>query len=232
VENLERFPDPVHDAWFEVVGVVADTKNRGLREPAAPFIYVPSSLTGFASRGILLRTTSDSAMLVPSVIRAVHAVDPDLAFDARGLGRPATLRETMGDFSLAQPRFSLVILSVFAGVGALLGGLGVYSVTSYTVSRRTQEIFVRMAPGAQPADIRRMVVTMVLRLIAWGTVLGLLVSFALARLLASQIWGVAPGDPLTLASVSLVLVGVGLAAAAIPAARASRISPMAAVRHD
>ena len=122
----------------------------------------------------------------------------------------------MQQFTYAEPRFGLVLMSVFAGVGLLLVALGVFSVIAYTVSRQTHEIGIRMALGAGHADVLRMVMRMGLRLIGLGTVAGLAASFGVTRLLASQLWGISPHDPVTLCGVVAIVASAGLAAS-IPA---------------
>jgi putative ABC transport system permease protein len=133
-------------------------------------------------------------------------------------------------FSYATPRFSLVLLGVFATVGLVLVAIGVYSVIAYTVSQQTHEIGIRMALGAAPAHVLRLVGFMGMRLVAIGAVIGLLGSFAATRLIAAELWGTSRHDPLTLAAVVMTIAIVGLAACYVPARRATRVDPLNALR--
>jgi putative ABC transport system permease protein len=138
----------------------------------------------------------------------------------------------MKAFSYAEPRFSLILLGVFAGVGLTLVAVGVYSVIAYTVSRQTHEIGIRMALGAARADVFTMVLRMGARLIAIGTGLGLLAALAATRLISAQVFEVAPHDPLTLCGVVVVIAAAGLAACYFPARRATRVDPLVALRYE
>jgi putative ABC transport system permease protein len=210
---------------FEIVGIISDAKNRGIQEPPMPEAFVPYTLTGAFMRGVLVRTSSAPEALLASVRREIWAVDRNVALTNTG-----TLSEFLKQFSYAEPRFSLTLLAVFAGVGLLLVAVGVYSVIAYTVSRQTHEIGIRMALGAGRGDVLRMVATMGLRLVALGVVIGLVATFGVTRIVASQIWGVSPHDPLTLTIVVSVMALVAIAACYFPARRATRVDPMIALR--
>ena len=165
--------------------------------------------------------------MLNSVRREIWAVDRNVALTLTG-----TLKDFLKSFSYAEPRFSLILLGVFAGVGLVLVAIGIYSVIAYTVSRQTHEIGIRMALGAGHGDVLQMVMRMGLRLIGLGTIAGLAVSFGVTRLLASQLWGISPHDPLTLGIVVAVVAISGLAACYFPARRAARVDPMVALRHQ
>jgi ABC-type antimicrobial peptide transport system permease subunit len=126
----------------------------------------------------------------------------------------------------------LILLSVFASLGLVLVLIGVYSVIAYTVSRQTHEIGIRMALGASRADVLRMVLWMGARLLGMGLAVGLVASFAVTRLIASQLWGVSPHDPVTLCGVVVIVASAGLAACYFPARRATRVDPMVALRYQ
>ena len=154
-------------------------------------------------------------------------------------GRPQCSRDVdrnaesyLKPFSYSGPRFGLILLGVFAGVGLVLVAVGVYSVIAYTVSRQTHEIGIRMALGAGQTDVLRMVMRMGVRLIGLGTIAGLAASFGVTRLLASQIFSVSPYDPVTLCGVIGIVALSGLAACYFPARRATRVDPMVALRYE
>jgi hypothetical protein len=155
---------PVPNAVFEIIGVVVDVRNSGLDEPTRPEMLIPFTLTGMFERGVLLRTRVDPRPLVEAMRREIWAVDRNVAMTFAD-----SLANFLKDFVYAGPRFSLVLLSVFAGVGLVLVATGVYSVVAYTVSRQTHEIGVRMALGAAGRDVLRMVLRMGIRLLAIGT---------------------------------------------------------------
>jgi putative ABC transport system permease protein len=225
---LETAPEPqVKNPVFEIIGVVADVKNQGIQEPPNPEVWVPYTITGAFERGILVRTSKDPLPMLNSVRREIWAVDRNVALTLTG-----TLKDFLKSFSYAEPRFSLILLGVFAGVGLVLVAIGIYSVVAYTVSRQTHEIGIRMALGAGHGDVLQMVMRMGLRLIGLGTIAGLAVSFGVTRLLASQLWGISPHDPLTLGIVVAVVAISGLAACYFPARRAARVDPMVALRHQ
>ena len=225
---LEKVPEPpVKDPFFEIVGVVADAKNQGIQEPPSPEVFVPYTVTGAFERGILVRTSKEPVSLLNAVRRQIWTVDRNVALTLTG-----SLKDFLKAFSYSGPRFSLILLGVFAGVGLVLVAIGVYSVIAYTVARQTHEIGIRMALGAGSADVLGMVLRMGARLIALGVVAGLLTSLALTRLMASQLWSVSPYDPITLGSVSAVVVTAGLAACYFPARRATRVDPMVALRYE
>ena len=225
---LETVPQPpVKDPVFEIIGVVADAKNQGIQEAPSPEAWVPYTVTGAFERGILVRTARDPLPMLNTVRREIWAVDRNVALTLTG-----TLKDFLKSFSYAEPRFSLILLGVFASVGLVLVAIGVFSVIAYTVSRQTHEIGIRMALGAGHADVLRMVMRMGLRLIGLGTVAGLAASFGVSRLLASQLWGVSTHDPATLCGVVAVVALSGLAACYFPARRATRVDPMVALRYE
>jgi putative ABC transport system permease protein len=223
---LETFREgPVADPVFDIIGVMSDAKNQGIEEPVNPEVFVPYTLTGGFERGILVRTQGDPEALINSVRREIWAVDRNVALTLTG-----SLTGYLRQFSYAGPRFFLLLLGVFASVGLVLVAIGVYSVIAYTVSRQTHEIGIRMALGASHSSVLRMVAAMGLKLVAIGSVIGLLASFAATKVLAAQLANLSRFDPLTLASVIAVMAVVGLAASYFPARRAMRLDPMVALR--
>jgi putative ABC transport system permease protein len=228
IKMLETMPNgKVDNPVFEIVGVISDAKNRGIQDPPEPELFIPYSITPAFERGILVRTHTDPEALLNSVRREIWAVDRGVALTLTG-----TLNGYLSQFSYALPRFSLVLLGIFSGIGLLLVAIGIYSVIAYTVSRQTHEIGIRMALGAGRRQVLRMVGLMGLRLMAIGVVVGVLVSLGAARAIAAQLWGVSPHDPLTFTSVIAVMVLVGLAACYFPARRATRVDPIVALRYE
>ena len=176
-------------------------------------------------RGILVRTSNNPASMVKAVAREIWATDPSVA-----MAEPNPLDSFLDLFTFAQPRFGLWIVGIFAGIGLALVTIGVYSVIAYSTARRTHEIGLRMALGAAAGGVVTMILWQGLRFLASGIAVGLLASLALSRIIAGQLWGVSAYDPLTLAAVVLLLMSIGMLACWVPARRATRISPLAALR--
>lgn len=228
IKFLESMPDsPVANAMFEIVGVLADMKNQGLQDPVRPEMMIPYTLTGNFERGILVRTAGSPMPLLDPVRRQIWAVDHNVA-----LTMTRTLEDFLSDFSYSQPRFVLLVLGVFAGIGLALVAIGVYSVIAYTVSRQTREIGIRMALGAGQGDVLGMVFRLGAWLVGIGLACGLGASFAVNRVLASELFGVSPHDPETFAAVSVVVVAAGAVACWFPARRATRVDPLVALRFE
>ncbi len=224
---FDRLPGTPHDAYFEIIGVIADAKNQGLQEPAIPEAFVPFDVTGMFNRGVLIRTASSPASLIPSVRREIVAIDSGIALTSIG-----ALEDFLRQVWYAGPEFGLTTMGTFAGIGLILVTVGVFSVMAYAVSLQTHEIGIRMALGAQRHDVVRMVLKTGLTLIALGSLIGVLASAALARLMASQIWGVSATDPATLITVVIVVLVSGFAACIVPAKAATRVDPLVALRYD
>lgn len=217
-------PDDSGD-WRTVVGVVRDTRFRALRE-ATPAVYIPfEQLDGW--QGLLaVRATGDPAALAATVRRVVRAVRPDLdAYQVQAMDD--ALAEP-----LARPRLTAGLLGGFSAAALLLAAVGLYGALAALVGERTREFGVRLALGARPAQVRAGVLRGALALVGAGTLAGLAVAVAGGRVLAALLYEVRPADPLTLAGVGALLVGVGLAAAYVPARRATRVDPARALRAE
>ena len=224
---LDTLPESPRDAYFEIIGVVADAKNSGPREPSLPESFMPYTITGMFERGILVRTAVDPLSLLLTVRREIWATDRGVALTFTG-----TLEGYLQQFSYAQPRFGLILFAVFALIGLSLVAIGIFSVMAYSVSLQTHEIGIRMALGAPRGDVLKMVLRKGLAMIAIGIGAGELASLGLTRLARSQIWGVSANDPLTFGAVLAVLITVGLAACFVPARRATQVDPLIALRYE
>ena len=218
--------DNEHSTMREIIGVVGDIRNRSLNTEPTPAYYVPQTQTPFDQMTVVVKTTNDPRSVVTAVTKEVGALDRDL---------PVFGVKTMDEYlaaSVAAPRFNTTLLSIFAAVALALTIVGLYGVMSYAVAQRTNEIGIRMALGAQTRDVMRLVVKQGVKLVALGLALGLVGSFALMRLLTALLFGVTKHDPLTFAAVSVLLAAVALLACYIPARRATRIDPLAALRYE
>ena len=212
---------------FEIVGVVADTKPNGTVPRFGPGIFLSFTDPVHPNIGwteILMRVKGETPGLANSVRGTLAEMDKDLPVDVG-----FTLQKRL-DRQFTEPRMALTMLVAFASLGLVLVSVGVYSVLSYAVSRRTHEIGVRMALGAEAANVRRMVITSGLCWVAVGIGIGVPASIALVKILQNRIWGIKSADPLTLIAVSLLLTAVALAACYFPARRATKVDPLVALR--
>jgi putative ABC transport system permease protein len=211
---------------LSIVGVVGDVRGYGLDADARPTVYGNAlQRPPFSEISIVVRAQADPATLTPALSRTVRALNSELPVSFR------TLQQIFSS-SLDRRRFSLVIFSAFAAVAIALAVMGVYGVMAYAVAERTKEIGVRMALGATVGDVLKLVLGQGGKLIAAGATLGVIGSLLLTRLLASLLYGVSATDPTTFAGVALLLVGVALLAALVPARRATKVDPMIALRCD
>jgi len=211
----------------EVVGVVGDVKPHDLQAPVGSMIYWSYPQFPSLFNYLVVRTTTaDSLAVLPGVKSVVRAVNPD-----QPVSQIRTMEQVLGE-SLAQRKFSLILMGVFAGLSVLLAAVGIAGVMAFLVAQRTQEMGIRMALGAQRNDVFALVLGQGMRMAILGLILGLAGAFGLTRLLSGMLYGVKAGDPLTFAVVSAFLIGVALLACWLPARSATRVDPMVALRYE
>jgi predicted permease len=211
---------------FTIVGIVADTREMGMDKPIEPFVFVPFDQWTQAAVGMAVRAPTLGPSALAALGAAVAAVDP-----TQPLYGAKALPELV-EASLGSRRFTLLLLSVFAGLGLSLAVLGIYGLTSYSVAQRTQELAVRMAMGADDIAIVRLVLTQAVALVGLGLLFGALLSALAGRYLASQIYGLSAWDPEAAALIAALLVSAAVAASWIPARRASRLPLAGALRTE
>jgi predicted permease len=222
----KRFKRPSANDWTTVIGVIGDARAESLAEATAPEVYLSLYQRSAKDLAIYLRGRLDLAAIPAQVREQVQSVDPELpVFGAQ------ILTEAMSA-SLAERRFSMEMVGLFALTALLLAGLGIYGVISFLVSERTHEIGIRLALGAQRQNILTMILRQGLALAIAGAALGLVGALIVAHLMAGLLYGVHPADPLTFAGVAALLIGVALLACYIPARRAIRVDPMRALRYE
>ncbi len=211
---------------WEVVGVVGDVRQFGMNEDAQPAMYFPQAQAPEGSMGVVLRTAVAPLSVAGAVRREVQELDPDLPVnDLQPL-------EQLTAESVSQPRFYMLLLTIFAGVALALAAIGIFGVISYGVAQRTREIGVRVALGADPASVLRIVVGGALGLAGLGVGIGLLGALAGTRVLAGLLFGVTATDPATYAGVAALLLGVAALASWLPARAATRVDPAIALRAE
>jgi putative ABC transport system permease protein len=213
--------------WREIVGVVGDIRLGAAQREMRPAMYLPAGqLNTWCCLYSVVRTSLDPASLEASVQRIVWSLDKDIP-----VTRVRTMNELM--FSeLAQPRFATVLLSTFAGLALVLTIVGLYGVMTYTVSRRTREIGVRIALGAQRSTVLKMVLRDASILLASGIAMGMAAALASASVLESMLYGTGSRNPVVLMEVCIAVAAAGLLAAYIPALRAAKVDPLVALRYE
>jgi putative ABC transport system permease protein len=215
--------------WITVVGVAGNVRQLELTGIPGPAIYFPATQdpgTGDTIRDWMIRSSGDPAALAASVRSAIDSVDPTLP-----VSRIQTLESIRSDV-LGPQQFNLALVGLFGMLALILAAVGLYGVTSYSVVQRTHEIGIRVALGARPRDVLRLVVGQGARLAVFGLAIGICAALALAKVMASLLYGIGPRDPITFGAVALLLLFVALAASYIPARRAARVDPLVALRHE
>ena len=222
----------VDSVWRTVVGVVGDVRHRGLSAQPRPEMFLPYDQfpagTGTATRALYLviRTAGDPGALVPAVRAALAGIDPDVP-----LAGVQTMEEAMGSWA-AERRLLMLLVTSFAALALLLGAVGIYGVMAHLVAQREREIGVRVALGAVPGEIVRLVTTQGMAMVGLGIVAGAVISLAATRLLQSLLFEVRSSDPVTLLGTALALAAVAALAMLVPALRATRVDPIEALRAD
>ena len=215
-----------HD-WNQVVGVVDDVKYNGLAEDVQPAIYQPAAQTASWGMSLIVKTDlADPLSLTPAIREKVRQIDPELP-----IANVKTLEDRV-DVAMGESRFRTTLITLFAVVALVLACIGVYGVISYSVTRRTHEFGVRVALGAQQADVMKMVLRQGLVFAVVGVTLGLAGASALTRLFSTLLFRVSANDPLTFASVAAVIIAVAFIACYIPARRATKVDPLVALRNE
>jgi putative ABC transport system permease protein len=227
-KRLKVGPSDSPNAWLTVVGVVGDVRQTGLYEQKLEFYvpYMQERRAFMAPRDLVVRTKADPGVIAAAVRQAVWAVDKD---------QPVSNVRTMDQVfaaAISQERFQALMLGLFAALALVLACVGLYGVISYSVVQRTHEIGVRMALGAQPVDVLRLVIRQGMSLTFAGLVVGIVAGTFVTRVLSDMLFGVTPRDPLTFAGVPVLLLVVAFLACYVPARRATRIDPLQALRYE
>jgi putative ABC transport system permease protein len=211
--------------WRTVIGVVKDVRqNDFIAEPKMQMYFTFRQVKSLVANALVVRTNVDPLSLANSARSAIWSVDKD---------QPVANIDSMEHIvagAVARQRFSMLLLGIFAGLALILAAVGIYGLMSYTVAQQTREIGIRIALGAKRSDVLVMTIKQALKLVGIGLVCGLVVAFALTRVMASLLFGISATDPLTFVSIALVLLAVAVLASYLPALRATRIDPMLALR--
>jgi putative ABC transport system permease protein len=222
----KRFRVTVQNFPWQVVGICADSVTATIGEQPQPVAYFPLDQNYQGAMVLFARTSADPAGLMPAVRRQVQTLNQNMA-----LTNSNTIQDLIAQ-GLWAPRAAAALFVIFGGLGMLLASIGIYGVMAYSVTQRTNEIGLRMALGARPWDVLRLVVGQGMRLTLTGIAIGVVCALGVTRLLGSLLFGVSTYDPLTFGSVSMVVMTVAFLAAWLPAHRASRIDPVRALRQE
>jgi putative ABC transport system permease protein len=210
----------------EIVGVVGDVKLTSLDGQVRPTMYLPHAQRAMVMMSYVLRTASDPAALAPSAVAALRELDPN-----QPIANVRPLADVVSR-SLSRPRVTSTAIAAFALIAVLLAIIGVYGVVAYSVTQRLPEFGVRLALGAQPGDVLRMVLRQGMTMVTIGVIIGIALAVPSSAALRSQLFGIGPGDPLTLAGAALLLIAVALLACYVPARRGAVVDPMQTLRAE
>jgi len=218
-------PEP-REGWLTIVGIAGDVREREWGEQKVGQIYLPYTQNASRIMHLVVRSEGDPTQLASAVQGVVKSIDPN---------QPATEVRSMQEYltsSVSHRRLSMLLLALFAAVATLLAAVGIYGVMAYAVTQRSHEIGIRLALGAEPADVLRMVVGDGMRLAGVGLLIGIGASYAAVHYLASQLYGVKAKDPITVACVAAGLSLVAVSACYFPARRATKVDPLVALRYE
>jgi len=212
--------------WLTIVGVVGDTRLYGLANPSRLEIYVPVRQMVPSQMYLVVKSALGPSALTSAIRSAVREIDKDQAIF--GI---STMDQLIVN-SVSTRRITLILLGLFSALALVLAAIGIYGVISYSVAQRTHEIGIRMALGAQKADVMRMVLAQGAKIAGAGVIIGLAASLGLSRLLANLLFSVSAADPLTFAAVAIALTLVAMLACYVPARRTLRVDPVIALRYE
>ena len=225
-KRIKRGRPESKNPWLTIVGVVGSANQLALGEAMQPEVYVPYLQNSSRTFTLVARTSTDPRTVTGNIRQEVWSIDKDLPVSSM------KLMEELVANSVAQPRFYVILVSVFAGLALILAAVGVYGVMSYSVTLRTRDIGIRMALGARPSDIFRYIVGQGLLLAVIGLAIGILLALASTRFMQSLLFGISAMDPLTLTATAVTLLVVALLASYLPARRATKVDPMVTLRYE
>jgi putative ABC transport system permease protein len=219
------FP-PDDNVSREIVGIVGDVRDAALSRKPGPMMYVPFAQAPLYGAEVVVRSSLSSSSVAAGIREAVRSIDKNL---------PVTDIEPLNDAlgkSISQERFRTFLLGSFSAIALVLAAVGIFGVMSYSASQRTREIGIRMALGAGRGEVLRLILGQGMKLALFGLGIGVVAALLLTRLMSSLLYSVSATDPVTFASVTIILLSVALTACYIPARRAMRVDPMVALRHE
>jgi putative ABC transport system permease protein len=219
------FP-PDSNVSREIVGIVGDIRDAALSRKPGPMMYVPFAQAPLYGAEVVVRSSLSASSVAAGIRQAVRSIDKNL---------PVTDIEPLNDAlgkSISQERFRTFLLGSFSAIALMLAAVGIFGVMSYSASQRTHEIGIRIALGAGRREVLRLILGQGMKLALFGLGIGVVAAFLLTRLMSSLLYGVSATDPVTFASVTIILLSVALTACYIPARRAMRVDPMVALRHE
>ncbi len=219
------FP-PKTEVSREIVGIVGDVRDESLGKKPGPMMYVPFAQAPLYGGEVVVRSSLSATSIAANIRQATHAIDKDLP-----VTDIASFSDMLGK-SVSQERFRTFLLGSFAAIALVLAAVGIFGVISYSAAQRTHEIGVRMALGAQPRDVLRLILGQGAKLALAGLGIGIVAALLLTRLMASMLYSISATDPVTFIAVAILLLGVALLACYIPARRAMRVDPMVALRYE
>lgn len=212
--------------WREIVGIVGHSKHRNLEGDSRVQYYLPHAQVANPNMFLTIRTSGEPTTFTGAVRNVIRGLDKDLP-----LFRVTAMEQLVAD-SMAQRRFAMTLLVIFAGVALVLAAVGLYGVMSYSVTQRSHEIGIRMALGARPLDVVRLVLGEVLWLVVLGVGIGLTAALATTRFVSTLLFGLAPNDPLTIILATLLMIGIAVLAGYLPARKAAQVDPLVALRQE